>query len=810
MKRLVLFIFAFILLISSAYAVDISGIVVDNSDKTPLPNANIFITELGIGTTTDSDGRFSFDNIDSGEYTIGITYIGYTEEAININSDMGISIELGDIELNPRVLEMAAVTIVGELGHISITGRILDQNNEAVDEALVSIKGTNVAGKYLEFTDRTLLGFYFIPFVNSGNYQLTISVQGIETKIIDVELDYDISNFPTIDVIVEKLPGIEVSEEDIVVDECNGDYDYLIVENGNKILNTNDFNDLYYTLLTYEIDGEVLDSRDNMYYFEQPGLGDKIVHVDGETRVLLYRYDAGNCGEYTVDIRDGKCTQHLFVTNKGNIPFLICPESTSVQPTPQEDTIECTNTKGDTYLITESGETIENPLIKLGGGICYTQQTGERKDRVKDGSTIGYFTCEDNCQVEHEYTCPNGAINVETENYADVGICEISDDECPATCIDFDETVFGYSDARNQIVQLYLGSSVSYKANKEEPAIFYEDKCDPTRENWIIEQTCDGCKRKEVKVACDNFVNNGICKNIRSSLGVKLGACVEDMSNAGMAISYPKKLKKGESGEIFIQENTQDLDASTIFQVSARIYYKGSQEFDYFSTNIFIDEIELEPNTYLSTYGNKDRWVGNLDTSNMGQGIYEIILIFEYEDHHRGVGYFTKTYDPKFTIEKNIRITKENVLFTVYDDKFTIIFVPVDWDKSEEEYSESVDNQYQLFVDSYPLNECIEKVDKIVVDTDHSCNFGLDSMINKQFAGFELRDCIEKNLDIIPGLTLDYNVAVGVFPQTTLDGGSSGFRWRGRREIFASYVSPFILSHEMGHLYGLAEEYLYN
>ena len=80
----------------------ISGNVVDESLGLPLDNAHITLSPTMLTVTTDSDGSFSFDNIDPGEYTITVQKTGYYPNRQIITAISGevshISIPLTSIE----------------------------------------------------------------------------------------------------------------------------------------------------------------------------------------------------------------------------------------------------------------------------------------------------------------------------------------------------------------------------------------------------------------------------------------------------------------------------------------------------------------------------------------------------------------------------------------------------------------------------------------------------------------------------------------------------------------------------------------
>lgn len=74
-------IFIFISISALGQNTIIGTVVVDGE---PLPFANVYITSLNKGTTTDDDGNFSLTNIPNGSFTISASYTGFSKESEKI------------------------------------------------------------------------------------------------------------------------------------------------------------------------------------------------------------------------------------------------------------------------------------------------------------------------------------------------------------------------------------------------------------------------------------------------------------------------------------------------------------------------------------------------------------------------------------------------------------------------------------------------------------------------------------------------------------------------------------------------------
>ena len=68
--------------------VSISGKVTDAVSGTPLIGANVFLSGTSLGTATNDEGQYIINGVGKGNYTVKVTYIGYTtlEDSLIIDS----------------------------------------------------------------------------------------------------------------------------------------------------------------------------------------------------------------------------------------------------------------------------------------------------------------------------------------------------------------------------------------------------------------------------------------------------------------------------------------------------------------------------------------------------------------------------------------------------------------------------------------------------------------------------------------------------------------------------------------------------
>ena len=93
------------------YAADINGKVTGSSSGDFLPGANVMLDGTNFGTSSDRAGNFRINNVPEGDYTLKVTYVGYSdfEEVVTIGSAPITK----DISLSVDYVAMEAVNVNG-------------------------------------------------------------------------------------------------------------------------------------------------------------------------------------------------------------------------------------------------------------------------------------------------------------------------------------------------------------------------------------------------------------------------------------------------------------------------------------------------------------------------------------------------------------------------------------------------------------------------------------------------------------------------------------------------------------------------
>ncbi len=108
-KKILLLIMFNILLISSTFAVDLTGRIIDEETQEAIPSVGVYIKDMQLITYSDENGSFVFKNLPKGKYLLDFERIGYRNFQKEI--DASVSEELVIIlKMKPQLIEGLLVT----------------------------------------------------------------------------------------------------------------------------------------------------------------------------------------------------------------------------------------------------------------------------------------------------------------------------------------------------------------------------------------------------------------------------------------------------------------------------------------------------------------------------------------------------------------------------------------------------------------------------------------------------------------------------------------------------------------------------
>jgi TonB-dependent receptor len=115
----------------------VTGRVTDATTNDYLPGANVLIQGTNYGAATDRTGTFSIPNIPSGDYTLSVQYIGYTDYTQEITVSENIRDNHFEIAMNVNFVELGDVVVAG-LRHGEAKALSLQKSNDNISNVIVA------------------------------------------------------------------------------------------------------------------------------------------------------------------------------------------------------------------------------------------------------------------------------------------------------------------------------------------------------------------------------------------------------------------------------------------------------------------------------------------------------------------------------------------------------------------------------------------------------------------------------------------------------------------------------------------------
>ncbi len=192
----------------------ITGKVVDSETGEPIIGANVAITGTTQGAATDLDGKYAIRGLNSGMYSITISYISYSKKTItDVEVVSGETTSL-NIQLHPQTIGMEEVTVTAsavsnsEAGLLSIQRKAIAFQDGLSSEFLNKTGDGNVASAIKRVTGVTLLNGKDVFVRGLGNRYSNVQLNGSpvpSTSPTKKEAPVDLINSSSVDnIIVQK------------------------------------------------------------------------------------------------------------------------------------------------------------------------------------------------------------------------------------------------------------------------------------------------------------------------------------------------------------------------------------------------------------------------------------------------------------------------------------------------------------------------------------------------------------------------------------------------------------------------------
>ena len=92
----------------------VKGKILDSNDDEPLIGATVKINYNNLGTTTNFDGDFQFENIQNGDYFLTVSYIGYQNKIIEIKVNSNLVI-IPNIKLTSNNISLSELEVIADI-----------------------------------------------------------------------------------------------------------------------------------------------------------------------------------------------------------------------------------------------------------------------------------------------------------------------------------------------------------------------------------------------------------------------------------------------------------------------------------------------------------------------------------------------------------------------------------------------------------------------------------------------------------------------------------------------------------------------
>ncbi|HEX2919638.1 MAG TPA: carboxypeptidase-like regulatory domain-containing protein, partial [Bacteroidales bacterium] len=155
---------------------NVTGVVTDASDNTPLPGVSVVITGTTSGMTTDVDGKYSI-TVPNDQAVLRFSFIGYAPQEITVGSQSTINIKM---ELSAEMMDEVVVTALGISREAKSVGySVSNIDNTVLEEskalsAAQSLEG-RVAGLNINVPTSGAGGSVAIELRQAGNPLLVVN-----------------------------------------------------------------------------------------------------------------------------------------------------------------------------------------------------------------------------------------------------------------------------------------------------------------------------------------------------------------------------------------------------------------------------------------------------------------------------------------------------------------------------------------------------------------------------------------------------------------------------------------------------------
>lgn len=169
----------------------VTGRVIEEQTKEPLPGATILIQGTNLGVSTDLNGYFSISNVKPGSIVLQVSFIGYSTKEVPVEVTKNINVPNISLQLN--IMNLSEVVVVGTLD-----GQQKALNQQRSSDNIKNVVSSDVIGRFPDLNVAEAL--QRVPGVNitrSRGEGSTVSLRGTP------------AHFTTVNVNGEQIPSTQ-------------------------------------------------------------------------------------------------------------------------------------------------------------------------------------------------------------------------------------------------------------------------------------------------------------------------------------------------------------------------------------------------------------------------------------------------------------------------------------------------------------------------------------------------------------------------------------------------------------------------
>lgn len=146
---------------------DVQGRLLDAQTGEAVPDATLQLEGTGFRAITDGDGRFRFQQVLPGHYTLRTEHLAYGSRSDGLDLGSGISVSL-ELRVSQQPIELPPMTVTVEpeafrqraMGGTVITPQMIDQVRDHSRDLMDLIQNQNISGLFVRRqTGNTCIGF---------------------------------------------------------------------------------------------------------------------------------------------------------------------------------------------------------------------------------------------------------------------------------------------------------------------------------------------------------------------------------------------------------------------------------------------------------------------------------------------------------------------------------------------------------------------------------------------------------------------------------------------------------------------------